>query len=117
MSIAAAVGITFTITLIISILFTLLIVYIVYKIKQPTANNIPSSVNAVITAASLPREDSTIKGTACNDVYEYPENYKSSNDTTRYQKTPSAATLQPNPAYSMEAFDKNDSTPVYENVK
>ena len=117
MSIATAVGITFVITLVISILFTLLIVYVVYKIKQSTANNKPSPVSAVVTAASLPREDSTIKATTCNDDYEYPENFKSRDDTTRYQKYPSGATLQPNPAYSMEVFDKNDSTPVYESLK
>ena len=123
MSIATAVGITFSTTLIITILFTLLIVYIVYKIKQSTTNDKPSPrspVSAVVTTASLPRGDSTIKATttACNDDYEYPENYKSRDDTTtRYQKNPSAAVLQPNPAYSMEPFDKSDNTPVYENFK
>ena len=119
MSTATAVGITFVATLIISILFTLLIVYIVYKIRQSSSNNKPSPVRAVIPTASLPRGDSTIKATttACNDDYEYPENYKSRDDpTARYQQNPTA-TLQPNPAYSMEPFDKNDNTPVYENLK
>lgn len=108
MSTATAVGITFVATLIISILLTLLIVYIVYKIRQSTSNNKPSPVSAVISVASLPRGDSTIKATptSCNDDYEYPENYKSRDDpTTRYQRNPSAP-LQPNPAYSMEPFDK-----------
>ena len=116
MSVATAAGITFATTLIITILFTLLIVYIVYKIKQSTTNDKPSPISAVVTTASLPRGDSTIKAT-CNDDYEYPENYNSRDDTTtRYQKNPSA-TLQPNPAYSMEPFDKSDNTPVYENFK
>ena len=90
-----------------------------YKIKQSTTNNKPSTVSAVVNAtASLPTTDSTIKATAKspNDDYEYPENYKSTNDTTRYQKTPSAATMQPNPAYSLETFVQNDSNPVYENL-
>ena len=117
MSTATAVGITFVATLIISILFTLLIVYIVYKIRQSTSNNKPSPVRAVIPTASLPRGDSTIKATTttCNDDYEYPENSRD-DLTTRYQRNPSAP-LQPNPAYSMEPFDKNDNTPVYENLK
>ena len=117
MSITTAVGITFAATLIISILFTLLIVYIVYKIKQSTTNDKPSPISAVVTTASLPRGDSTIKAitTTCNDDYEYPENYESRDDTTtRYQRNPSAP-LQPNPAYTMEPFDKSDNAPIYEN--
>ena len=62
MSVATAVGITFATTLI--NLFTLLIVYIVYKIKQSTTNNELSPISAVVTTASLPRGDSTIKATA-----------------------------------------------------
>ena len=119
LSTPTVVGSTFAITLVISILFTLLIVYIVYKIKESTANNKPSSVGAIVTAmASLPT-DSTIKSIATipNDDYEYPEDSKSANYMTRYQKNPSAATMQSNPAYSLETIDKNDSTPVYENLK
>ena len=96
MSVATTVGITFAITLIISILFTLLIVYIVYKIKQSTSNKLPP-VGAVVSTAPLPRGDTS------NDDYEYPEDYK----------TPP---LQPNPAYGMEVFDKNNII-VNENFK
>ena len=84
-----------------------------YKIKKPTANKKPSPNCAVVSASSLPT-DSTIKDTNVDD-YEYPENIESINNT-RYQSTPSAL-LQPNPAYGMERFDKNDNTPVYENLK
>ena len=110
LSVPAAVGITFVITLIISISATLLIVYIVYKIKQPTAKNVPSSVSAIVAGTPVSNM-STIKGatSGTNADYEYPEN------NTRYQSNPSAV-LQPNPAYSMEGFDKDENTQIYENL-
>ena len=108
LSVPTAVGITFVITLLLSVSITLLIVYIVYKIKKPTAKNVPSSVSAIAAGAPVP-EMSTIKGAASStyEDYEYPEN------NTRYQSDPSAV-LQPNPAYSMEGFDKEE---IYENIK
>ena len=111
---------TFALTLIASISCTLLIVYIVYKIKQPAAKTDISTIGRVVTDASLPR-DTTIKGKA-NDCYnddenyEFPEDFNSETTTVRYQRTPSTK-LQSNPAYGMERYDENADQPVYENLK
>ena len=114
LSTATVAGVTFALTLVISISCTLLIVYILYKIKQPAAKHEISTIGRVVTDASLPR-DSTIKGkpTICSDEnYEYPENFDSAPNTERYQRTLSTK-FQPNPAYSMESVDNQA---VYENI-
>ena len=113
LSVPAAVGITFVITLIISISVTLLIVYIVYKvykIKKPAAKNVPSSVSAIVAGTPVPNMSTIKEATSgTNGDYEYPEN------NPRYQSDPSAV-LQPNPAYSMEGFDKDENAQIYENL-
>ena len=91
--------------------------YKIIKSKKSTARNEVSATGPIVTDTSLPR-DSTIKGTTseCNDEnYEYPENFNSEKDNVRYQRNPGAS-LQMNPAYSVEKFDGSNNAPVYENL-
>ena len=116
LTISAAVGITFVVTLLISVALTLIVVCAVYKIKQKSPTRNISTISTAITSSSLPR-DSTIKETKYQDEnYEYPENIDSAKETPRYQGNPGAA-MQPNPAYSLEQFNGRVSPPVYENLK
>ena len=89
--------------------------YKIIKTKQSTAKK---DISATATDASLHRKF-TIKGntSSYNDEnYECPDNFNQAKDAARYQSNPSA-TMQMNPAYSMEKFDGNNNTRVYENLK
>ena len=89
------------------------------KVKQSIAKNDISASGTFVTDASLAK-DSTIIGnrSSCNDEnnYESLENFNSAKDNTSHQNNPSPP-VQMNPAYSMETFDGNDKTCVYENLK
>ena len=88
------------------------------KVKQSIAKNDISASGTFVTDASLAK-DSTIIGntSSCNDEnYESLENFNSAKDTTSHQNNQSPP-VQMNPAYSMETFDGNDTTCVYENLK
>ena len=117
LSTAAAVGITFTVTLIISISCTLLIGYIVYRIKQPAIVNETIANNTIATAATIPKDTTNkVKTASCNNGnYEYPENYSPGMGIVRYQDSP-VTRMQANPAYSMESFDRSAKPSVYENL-
>jgi len=102
-SVGAAIGITFATTLILSVALNLLLMYVVYKVwtkKQKKATDseedVPSSAKPMVSAKD-------------SDVYEFPE-------CTRYQGDP-LATIQPNPAYSMQQFEPKKDKPVYANIK
>ena len=104
LSTGAAVGITFVVTLLLSVAFTLLVVYIVYKIRTrkeqaASEDEVPTSAKPIVTAKD-------------SDVYEFPENVQS----PRYQGDP-LATIQPNPSYDMHYFGTKNDKPVYANVK
>ena len=118
LSTAAAVGITFTLTLLFSISCTLLMGYIAYKMKLTTAKNETKQNNAIVTDTTIPKDFTTkIKTSNCNNgVYEYPENSSPAMGIVRYQDTP-VTRMQANPAYSMESFDRSAKSSVYENVK
>lgn len=96
LSTPAVVGITFVITLIISVTLTLLIVKIAYKIKQSSAKNKESPIKAV-NHIPLPMDHSTIKGTTSD--------YKA-NDQHR-DHTNLHVPLMMNPAYHLEHSDGN----------
>ena len=89
LSTSAVIGITFVITLIFSILLTLLIVFIVYKIiktKQSTTKNEASPTGSILSDALLPSN----KGKSSDENYESPAvNINSAKDTAMYQKNPS----------------------------
>ena len=104
LSTGAAIGITFVVTSILSVAITLMVAYMVYKIKTRKENKdsveeVPTSAKPIVSA----------KG---GDVYEYPENL----DSTRYQGDP-LATIQPNPSYDVHYFGASKDKPVYANIK
>ena len=112
----AAIGITFVVTLIVSVALTLLIVYIVYKIKKSAAKKEVSAIGAVMSAASMPKE-STIKvpASSCNDEnYEFPDNFVPPKNKARYASNP-LTPMQANPSYGI--VQHNETSPVYENLK
>ena len=104
LSTSAVIGITFVITLIFSILLTLLIVFIVYKIiktKQSTTKNEASPTGSILSDALLPKDFSN-KGRSSDENYESPAvNINSAKDTAMYQK---------NPSEDSEKFDGDDDT-------
>ena len=103
----AAVGITFAVTLIISVLFTLVIVYIVCKIKRKPAKD---DSRVTFSSMLMTAKDSTIKANEGCDYedYEFPEDLKEANSTRRYQSNP-VAVMQQNPV--------NDTEAIYDDVK
>jgi len=111
----AAVGITFVVTLIISVTSTLFIVYIVYKVKKTAAKK-EIAIGTAMTAVSMPKE-STIKvpASSCNDEnYEFPDNFVPPKNKARYASNP-LTPMQPNPSYGI--VQHNETNPVYENLK
>ena len=112
----AAVGITFVVTVLITVALTLLIVFVVYKMKKKDTTSEVSTVNtAAITAASSKKATVTsITSSFDSENYEFPENFQQAEVTTRYQSNP-IATLQVNPAYGLTQASKN-SEKIYENL-
>lgn len=118
LSTSAAVGITFVVTLIVSVLFTLVIVYIVYRIIKKKAGADENEARVVFSSASMGAKNSTIKVTesSCDsETYVFPEDLERATSTNRYQGNP-VAPMQRNPAYGLSKFNKI-TDPVYENVK
>jgi len=92
------------VTSILSVAITLLVVYMVYKVKTRKENKaseerVPSSAKPVLSAKD-------------SDVYEFPENIQS----PRYQSDP-LATIQPNPSYDVHYFGGQSDKPIYANIK
>ena len=104
LSTSAVIGITFVITLIFSILLTLLVVFIVYKMiksKQSATKHETSPTSSILSDSLLPK-DSSSKGRSNEENYESPAvNNNSAKDTAMYQK---------NPSEDSEKFDGDDDT-------
>ena len=102
-----AVGITFAVTLITSVLFTLVMVYMVCKIKRKPAKD---DKRVTFSGMLMTAKDSTIKANESCDYedYEFPEDLKEANSTSRYQSKP-VAVMQQNPV--------NDTEAIYDDVK
>jgi len=103
-SIGAAIGITFVVTLILSVAFTLLVVYIVYKVwivEQKTTtdieDNLPLSAKPIVSANN-------------SNVHEFHH------QSTRYQSNP-LATVKPNSAHAMHKFDDKDDIQISDNIE
>ena len=107
-SVATAVGITFVLTLITFVPFTLIIVYIVYRIRKKKTTN---EARVAITGSLMTERDTTIKSTCDDENYGFPENMKGAKNESRYQRNP-IASIQPNPAYGLA---QNTET-IYEKV-
>ena len=111
LNVPAAVGITFVVTLALSVLVTLVIVYIVYKMKKKPATD---EARMAFNSTLMTDRASTIKvpQSSCDDEnYEFPDNMEQTESATRYQKSPST-TMQPNPAYGVT----QSTDVIYENV-
>ena len=105
-SIGAAIGITFIVTLILSVTFTLLVAYILHKVwivKQKTTtdveDNLPLSAEPIVSANN-------------SDVHEFPDDDQS----TSYQSNP-LATVKPNSSHAMHKFDDKDDIQVSDNIE
>ena len=117
LDVPAAVGITFVVTVLITVAATLLIVYIVYKLKKRSTRSEVSVVNtrAIATASSKKATITSNTSSYDNENYEFPENFQQPKVTSRYQSNP-ITTLQVNPAYGVTKASKN-SEKIYENLK
>ena len=87
---------------------TLIIVYIVYRIRKKKTTN---EARVAFTRTLMTERDSTIKSTCDDENYEFPENMQGAKNESRYQRNP-IASIQPNPAYGLA---QNTET-IYENV-
>ena len=109
LGVPAAVGITFVLTLIISIALTLLAVYIVYKMKKKSVTNKNKSVTNKKTISAT----NVIKNAenSYDDVCVLPVDTQPVQKASDYQNYP-VMPIQPNPAYR-----KYNPEPIYEDTK
>ena len=108
LSVPAAVGITFVVTLVLSVFITLVIVYIVYKMKKKPAKD---EARVAFSSTLMTNRASTIKvsQSSCDDEnYKLTDNMEQAESETRYQKSPTT-TMQANPTYGVPQS-------TYENV-
>ena len=110
-SVPATAGITFVVTLVVSVFITLVIVYVVYKMKKkPVTDNAKVALSNTLTTDG----DSIIKEpkSTCDDEnYEFPDNLPATS-ANRYQSNPMNTSMQANPAYGMP----QSSDEIYENI-
>jgi len=107
-----AIGLTFIVTLLVTITLTLLIVCIVYKIKQLKSSSVKNQgkLLSVINPSVKEPTDSTVEVKSCdndeyNNLYEFPDGFQQPTNSTRYQHTPTATALLVNPSYETQPAD------------